>query len=243
MLAEAISHGDCEARTRLIHANLRLVTQIARKFTGRGLVLDDLVGEGNVGLLRAVAKFDPRFGTRFCTYAVYWIKATIRYALINTTSTIRVPANIVARLTRWRRVEQALQQQRGKVPSADDVALVLGLSDEQKMLVANARHALSVAWEGFETVDDDLRRPMKAINRREGAWPTFQDDEQRGILWARIKDLDERESTVIELRYGLDGNEPQTLKEIGCRLGVTGEWVRKLELRAINKLGRGSPCR
>src|SRR5262245_47819249 len=103
-LAEAIARGDHEAKARMVQANLRLVVKIARDYVGRGLVLDDLIGEGNLGLIRAAEDFDPRFGTRFSTYASYWIKQAIRHALINTTATIRLPAHMVGLLTKWRRV-------------------------------------------------------------------------------------------------------------------------------------------
>jgi RNA polymerase primary sigma factor len=138
-LAEEIARGDRDARSRMIKANLKLVVKIARDFLGRGLALDDLIGEGNLGLIRAATDFQTRFGTRFSTYASYWIKQSIRHALINTTTTIRLPAHMIGLLTRWRRAEQALHRERSSVPRFDDVALVLGLSETQKMLVANAR--------------------------------------------------------------------------------------------------------
>src|SRR5271165_4689291 len=144
-LAEAIARGDRDARSRMIEANLRLVVKIARDYLGRGMLIDDLIGEGNLGLIRAAEDFDPGFGTRFSTYASYWIKQSIRHALINTTSTIRLPAHMIGLLTRWRRAEQVLRRERGSVPSFDDVALVLGLSECQKMLVANARQALRLS--------------------------------------------------------------------------------------------------
>src|SRR5947209_1753791 len=107
-LAAAIARGDRDARRRMIEANLRLVVKIARDYVGRGIALDDLIGEGNLGLIRATQEYDPRFGTRFSTYASYWIKQAIRHALINTTTTIRLPAHMVGLLTRWRRAERSL---------------------------------------------------------------------------------------------------------------------------------------
>jgi len=224
----------------MILANLKLVVRIAREFLGRGLPLDDLIGEGNLGLIRAATEYQVRFETRFSTYASYWIKQSIRHALINTTSTIRLPAHMVGRLTRWRRVEQELHRQRGIAPSFDDVALVLGLSESQKLLLAQAPQSLRIAPQCVDTADDNLRLPLESSNRREGAWPTLQHDEEPRILRERMKDLDDRERIIIELRYGLTGNPALTLKEIGRRLGVTREWVRKVEMRAIRKLGRGS---
>jgi RNA polymerase primary sigma factor len=236
-LAEAIARGDVDARSRMINSNLKLVVKIARDFLGRGLALEDLISEGNLGLIRAAGDFQPRFGTRFSTYASYWIKQSIRHALINTTSTIRLPAQMVGLLTRWRRVEQSLRRQRGSAPSFDDIALVLDLSDNQKMLVAQARQTLRLTPDGIEAVEAGLRWAYTVSNRCEGASATFQDSEDRRILRERLQDLDDRESTIMELRYGLNGNEPMTLNEIGRRLGITREWVRKIELRAVRKLG------
>ncbi len=112
-LAEAIARGDKDARSRMIQANLRLVVKIARDYVGRGMILEDLIGEGNLGLIRAAEEFQPRFGTRFSTYAAYWIKQSIRHALINTTSTIRLPAHMVGLLTKWRRSERVALSRAG----------------------------------------------------------------------------------------------------------------------------------
>ncbi len=116
-LAEAIRNGDKDARARMIQANLRLVVKIAREYLGRGLTLDDLIGEGNLGLIRATEQFDPAFGTRFSTYAAHWIKQAIRHALTNTAATIRLPAHMVGLLTRWRRTERALRRELGHDPA------------------------------------------------------------------------------------------------------------------------------
>ena len=118
VLAEGIARGDSSALNRMIQANLRLVVKIAVDYVGRGMVLEDLIGEGNLGLIRAAEEFKSRFGTRFSTYASYWIKQSIRHALINTAATIRVPAHMVGLLTRWRRAEQSLYRQWGRMPSS-----------------------------------------------------------------------------------------------------------------------------
>ena len=146
-LAEAIARGDKDARTRMIQANLRLVVKIARDYIGRGMILEDLIGEGNLGLIRATEEFEPRFGTRFSTYAAYWIKQSIRHALINTTSTIRLPAHMVGLLTKWRRTERALCRELGRTPSFHEVASLLGLTETQKSLVAKALQARQLKLE------------------------------------------------------------------------------------------------
>src|SRR5205085_895865 len=168
-LAAAIADGDPEARARMIRANLRLVVKIARDFVGRGIVFDDLIGEGNLGLIRAAEEFDPRFGTRFSTYASYWIKQAIRHALINTTSTIRLPAHMVGLLTKWRRAEGTLCREEGRVPTFDEIASYLRLSETQKSLVAKARQARQLKLESGITADVGRWSPDESIDRHEAA--------------------------------------------------------------------------
>jgi RNA polymerase primary sigma factor len=236
-LANAIANGDKDARTRMIASNLRLVVSIARDFMGRGLPLDDLIAEGNLGLIRASEEFQARFGTRFCTYASYWIKQSIRHALMNTTSMIRLPAHMVRLLTKWRRAERLLCREQGNTPSFDDVASALGLSEAEKKLMANALRALDFQPQGNVMLETGRPGREDSCDSREESLET--DDEWRMLL-QRMKRLEKRECAILELRYGLRGEEPLTLKEIGRRLGVTREWVRKIQLRAIRKLGESA---
>jgi RNA polymerase primary sigma factor len=245
-LAEAIARGDREARTRMIQANLRLVVKIAQDYVGRGIVLDDLIGEGNLGLIRAAEEFDPRFGTRFSTYASYWIKQAIRHALINTTSTIRLPAHMVGLLTKWRRAERELCRKVGRTPSFDEIASFLGLSEAQKVLVARAQQARQLKLESGVTGNAHSWSADDSVDRHDTPDSLLEADDERDLLLRRMDRLDPRERAILALRYGLEGELPQTLKEIGRRLGVTREWVRKIELRAIRKLDdrlAGTPLR
>jgi RNA polymerase primary sigma factor len=235
-LAEAIARGDANARTRMIQANLRLVVKIARAYTGRGVVLDDLIGEGNVGLIRAAEAFEPSFGTRFSTYASFWIKHSIRLALINTTSLIRLPAHIVALLTKWRRAERALAREHGCEPSFNEVASSLGLSDMQRAMVAKAHQALQLKLESSVASETGRWMPVDAPGVSSAPEASLELNEERGILMNRMRRLDNRERTILTLRYGLGGASPLTLKEISRRLKVTREWVRKIEVRAVRKL-------
>ena len=235
-LAEAIARGDKDARSRMIQANLRLVVKIARDYMGRGMVLEDLIGEGNIGLIRATEEFEPRFGTRFSTYAAYWIKQSIRHALINTTSTIRLPAHMVGLLTKWRRSERALCRNLGRSPSFDEVASHLGLSDTQKSLVTKAHQARQLKLESSIAVGAGWRSVSGSDDRYASPDAVLEAGDEWDILWGRIACLDVRERTILVLRYGLEGESPLTLKEIGRRLGVTREWVRKIEVRAVRKL-------
>jgi RNA polymerase primary sigma factor len=236
-LAIAIACGDKEALARMIQANLRLVITIARFYLGRGLAFDDLVGEGNLGLIRAAKDFQPRFGTRFSTYAAYWIKQSIRHALINTTATIRLPAYIIRQITKFRRAERALTQESGNVPNYDEVASVLGLTETQKRLMANAFQALRVNRENRGALEKACRSVDYMWNLgEERQVPVDVDDEHR-VLMQRMQRLDERERTILELRYGLVGDVTLTLMEVGRRLGISREWVRRIERQAIRKLG------
>jgi RNA polymerase primary sigma factor len=246
-LAEAIARGDCDARTRMIQANLRLVVRIARDYIGRGMVFEDLIGEGNLGLIRAAEEFEPRFGTRFSTYASYWIKQAIRHALINTTATIRLPAHMVGLLTKWRRAERALSREHGSRPSSGEVSSFLGLSETQKSLVAKAHQARHIKLEGSLDAEAGRPSPEEPKDRYEAPDAVMEADDEWQTIVRRMERLDERERTILALRYGLEGELPLTLKEIGRRLGVTREWVRKIELRAVRKLdverdGDGPPA-
>jgi RNA polymerase primary sigma factor len=235
-LAEAIARGDREARSRMIEANLRLVVKIARDYLGRGMLIDDLIGEGNLGLIRAAEEFDPGFGTRFSTYANYWIKQAIRHALINTSTTIRLPAHMFGLLTKWRRAKRLLYRERGGVPSFDEVAAHLGLTENQKGLVAKARRASQLKLESSLGDEDASWSPDELTNYAQSPETAMEISEDRAEILQRLDRLDERERLVISLRFGLLDGSPLTLKEIGRRIGVTREWVRKIELRAVSKL-------
>ncbi len=238
MLAEAIAGGDREARTRMIQANLGLVATIARDYLGRGMVFDDLIGEGNLGLIRAAQEFDPRFGTRFCTYARYLIKQAIRDALINTTATIRLPAHVVGLLAKWRRAERALsRQQQGCSPSFSEVASFLGLSEAQKSLVAKAHHARELKLESSVDADTGSSSSVDASTCCESPGASLEADDERRILLNRMDRLDDRERAILALRYGLEGESALTVKETARRLGINRESVRLIALRAMHKLG------
>lgn len=237
-LAAAIAGGDMEARTRMIQANLRLVVKIAHEYVGRGMVLDDLIGEGNLGLIRATKEFDPTFGTRFSTYASYWIKQAIRHALINTTSTIRLPAHMVGLLTKWRRAERALTRESGCLPTFEQVATSLGLTEAQKTMVDKARRARQLRLESGGGEGGGTWSPDEATDETGSPAPdaVLEADDERQHLLRRLERLDARERAILSLRFGLEGGVPLTLKEVGRRLGVTREWVRKIEIRAVRKL-------
>jgi RNA polymerase primary sigma factor len=233
-LAWRVDDGDAEARDHLVRANLRLVVSIARGFAGRGLPLEDLIAEGNMGLLRAVEGFDPSLGLRFSTYACYWIKQSIKRALINTGKTIRLPAYMVELLSKWRRAAAELQDELGRTPTQEEVASILGLPAKKLKIVQEAIRVYNAAAQ--EDVDgaglslgelaQDDATPDKRLT---GA-------EEMSQVLGLLDRLEPREAAVLRLRFGLSGEEPKTLKDIGERLGLTRERVRQIERDALGKL-------
>jgi RNA polymerase primary sigma factor len=238
-LAERIARGDRAAREQLVRANFGLVHSIAQSYRGRGLDDDDLISEGNLGLITAVDRFDPRFNTRFGTYAALWIKQAIRQALANTAAMIRIPAHMVNLLGRWYRAAHVLERSLGRTPRPEEIAEQLNLSTNQLALVQQALSSRVRSGSGLTATESDwspeqVASPGAMIS---GAIEAAEDGED---LAHRLGRLDPRERAVITYRFGLAGEEPLTLKEVGQRLGVTGESVRLVEKRAIQRLSWSS---
>ena len=239
MLAERIAQGDVEARDRMVRANLRLVVNIARGYVGKGLSLPDLIEEGNLGLLRAVEGFDPTVGTRFSTYASYWIKQSIKRALINSAKTIRIPAYMVELLSKWRRATSRLSEELGRTPTPEEIARVLGLPKKKLPIIKKAiriynstpqTDQVEAGWSLGDTVmDERAKTPEDEL---------LETDVLKSVL-QMLDDLEHREATVLRMRFGLGDTQPHTLKEIGEALGLTRERVRQIETEALKRLSDG----
>jgi RNA polymerase primary sigma factor len=238
-LAYRVEEGDAEARDHLVRANLRLVVNIARSYTGKGLGLQDLIEEGNLGLLRAVEGFDPSMNTRFSTYASYWIKQSIKRALVNTAKTIRIPAYMVELLSKWRRATAKLQEELGRTPTQEEIAQSLSLSKKKLKIIQKAIRIYNAVPQGDEVDSGPSLGEVLTDNRvKEPCSGMVEADELRQVL-ALLGELDERAAAVLRLRFGLDGEEPKTLKEIGERLGLTRERVRQIECEALSRIREG----
>ncbi len=235
-MAALIAGGDQETRNRMVQANLGLVVTIARRFQRRGLILDDLIGEGNVGLIRAAERFNPKFGARFCTYASYWIKEAIRDALLNRTATIRLPCYIVRLLTKWRRTERELCRKRNSMPDFEEVASVLALSEDQKSLMRAAHRADRLELEGERDDEAAIWLQDNVADRHVPVDAILEADEEWDSLMCKFEGLNALEHNILALRFGLDG-DPLSRAAVGSRLGLSGERVRQIEEVAIRELG------
>ncbi len=238
-LARAIAKGDVRARDRMVRANLRLVVNIARGYTGKGLGLQDLIEEGNLGLLRAVEGFDPDMGTRFSTYASYWIKQSIKRALINSAKTIRIPAYMVELLSKWRRASIRLTEELKRNPTPEEVARLLGLPKRKLPIIKKAIQIYNSTPQTDQADSGWSLGEMVMDERSRSPEDTLLENDVMSQVKTMMGDLDEREFSVLKMRFGLENTEPHTLKEIGEQLGITRERVRQIETEALKKLGDG----
>ncbi len=237
-LGGKIKTGDAAARERMITANLRLVVTIARDYANLGLPLLDLISEGNIGLTKAVERFDPAKGAKLSTYAMWWIKQSIKRALANQSKTIRLPVHLVDKVATVRRVSRKMSDELGREPTDDELGEELGIAAEN---VGRLR-SVGIRPTSLDApmADDDSTEFGEMIGDEDAETPfeLLRDKNLRGEVDGLIAVLDSREKKIIAQRFGLSGRKPKTLKDVGKNLGVTRERIRQLQNIALAKLRR-----
>jgi RNA polymerase primary sigma factor len=234
-LADVIDRGNL-ARRRLVESNLRLVVSVARRYMNRGIPLGDLIQEGNIGLMRAVEKFDYRRGFKFSTYATWWIRQAVSRALADHSRTIRVPVHMVETINKYVRLSASLQQDLGREPTVDEIAKAMEVAPERvREIIRILPQPISLE----STVGDEQDAVLADFVVDENL-PDMDDVAARIVLKGQVEGVLEtltpRERRVVELRFGLEGDKLYTLSEIGAELGVTRERIRQIETKALRKL-------
>ncbi len=238
-LAKRIRRGDRSARDHMIRANLRLVVRIAMDYKDFGLPLSDLISEGNIGLVKAVARFDPRKGGKLSTYASWWIKQSIKRALANQSKTIRLPVHLVDKLSRMRKTAMRLSESLGRDPTDEELAAELQIPTSR---VAHLR-SVSVTPASLDAPiggDPEASTLGEVVGDENAASPYegLCDKNMKADLVAIIDSLDKREAQIVRLRFGIGGRDELTLEEVGKRFNVTRERIRQLEYAALGKIRR-----
>ncbi len=237
-LARRIKAGDRKAREEMIKANLRLVVKIARDYEGIGLPLLDLISEGNIGLMKAVERFDPAKGAKLSTYASWWIKQAIKRALASQSKTIRVPVHMLDKIWKMRRVALRLQEQLAREPTDEELAEELGTTAARvaQMRVAGARPASLDA--SIDGEDSSAFGEIVEDEKADTPYELLEDQTFRRMLREMVRTLSPRQAQILNARFGLDGEPRQTLEQVGTELGITRERVRQLQNSAFEKLRR-----
>ncbi len=237
-LAARIKAGDADARAHMIRANLRLVVKIAQDYSNYGLPVTDLISEGNIGLMKAVERFDPEKGGKLSTYAAWWIKQSIKRALANQSKTIRLPVHMVDKIAKMRRISSMLAEALGREPTDEELADEVGLPRRKLAMLKQASQRPTSLDAPINDGESTEYGEIISDERAENPLEMLADKNLHGEIDGLLSVLDERERRIIDERFGLNGKKPLTLEEVGREFGVTRERIRQLQNSALTKMRR-----
>ena len=234
-----VEENDPGAREQLVRSNLRLVVSIAKKYGSRGMSLGDLIEEGNLGLIKAVDYFNPDYGTRFSTYAAWWIRQSIKRALLENVQPVHIPSYMVALINQWRHTVTELESRLGRTPEVEEMADIMQLPLRKAKIIHQIVEILSCTRDAYSDDSSDEGQMLEATLEDQSAGKpedALVADEEKAKVLRLLNEIEPREANILRLHYGLDGRKPLTLRQIGEKLGLTRERIRQIQRSAITKL-------